>query len=190
MNYTVAILRQGFVIGLSVVAFAAGMLLLLALLIAISRLSQDLPGPWQMALYLISMFCQLGYFVFAFFGMPQFLLLRSLRTMGFWTRLIVGALSRWFFLFSVFADGTFVNIAQHAGGAGSAFALCARLVLLRLATLVSTFVAWADVSSLLMSLLLGVAFGVFLWAPTYRLSEINSRDWNWPFLGGGPPYSR
>jgi hypothetical protein len=56
--------------------------------------------------------------------------------------------------------------------------------------LVSVFFKHVDIGSLIFVLLLGMAFGAFLWAPIYRLRGDNRRDWDQPMLGGRPPYSR
>jgi hypothetical protein len=178
--------RTGFVI-LAIVSLLAAILFLLCVLTALTKASQMLPAPLGTALAVICTAVYIALFVLLFFGIPELFLLLRLRALGLWTRLAVGGTSGAFFLFALFTETWSATIVQKSKSVTEAMTLALKVKFGDPIGLVSAFVKYVDVGSLIFASLFGMAIGAFLWAPIYRLRGDNRRDWNLPILGGRPP---
>lgn len=147
-------------------------------------------SSWQDVLLAASFLLHLTYYALYFFGVPQLFLLLWLRATGFWTRLVVGALTGWLFLFLMFLDTLIDHLARQTIGIAAMFALYAEQVFLRPVETITRFITAFSSGTLVLSALIGMIIAVFCWAPVYRLVGDKRRDWDATILSGRPPYAR
>jgi hypothetical protein len=181
--------RAGFV-ALTMLSLWVATLFLFCVITALMKASQTLPDPWGTAFAFSCTAVYIALFVLLFFGLPELLLLLRLRALGLWTRVVVGGASSGFYLFALFTETWSATIVQKSKSVTEAMVWALKVKFGDPIGLVSVFFKHVDIGSLIFVVLLGMAFGAFLWAPIYRLRGDNRRDWDQPMLGGPPPYAR
>jgi len=181
--------RAGVVI-LAMISLFCAVLIWLCVFTALAKVAQMLPAPLSTALRLVCTVIYVGSFALLCFGLPELFLLIRLRALGTWTRFMTGGASGAFFLFALFSETWSGPIVQKSKSVGDAMYWALKVKFADPVGLVSLFIKHVDIGSLMFAVLFGAAMGVFLWAPIYRLSGDNRRDWDQPLLGGRPPYAR
>ncbi len=182
--------RQGCTVTFAMIVFVVALLLVLGVMWMLWTALHGFAAPWGPTLLILLFAARVTLFVLLLFALPQCFLLLWLRATDFWPRLAVGGFSGWFVLFLTFVDSRLESIFEHTTSATAAFGLLTEHILMHPAKLLASFFVAVSPVSLIFFVLLGMVFAGFGWAPIYRLTGDNRRDWDRPTLGGRPPYAR